>query len=101
MQQKIKKIIKEKLNEIDQIANEKFIDSRTFNVFKAKLNEIINENYEVNMLEVKDYIDIEIEKLLRSYNYYNFHGLVHYTKFNSKAEKGLHKLLGWGSEEEK
>ena len=101
MQQKIKKIIKEKLNEMDQIANEKFIESRTIEIFKYKLNETINENYEVNMLELKDYIDTEVNKLLRSYNYYNFHGLVHYTKFNSKAEKGLHKLLGWGSEEEK
>lgn len=97
MQKKVKQIIKEKLNEIDKLANEKFIDSRAFNVFKAKLNEIINENYEVNMLEVKDYIDIEIEKLIRSYNYYNFHGVVHYTKFNSQAEKELHKLLGWGT----
>lgn len=94
MEKKIIKTIDKKLNQMDKLANEKFIDLEKFKLFKTKLNEFISKKYETTTLEIKDCIDIEVVKLIKNYNYYNFNGTMCYTKPNSKAEKELYKFLG-------
>lgn len=72
-----KQIIEEIIKSLDQLANDKIINIKFVQMFKCKLKQLINEDYEHVSRKVEKYINKKIKNLIKNYYYsYRFKSFI-------------------------
>lgn len=72
-----KQIIEKTIKSLDQLANDKIINIKFMQMFKCKLKQLINEDYEDVSRKVEKYINKKIKNLIKNYYYsYRFKSFI-------------------------